>query len=79
MGFSLGVEWPGREGDHSPPSSAGIKECVELYFHSSIRLHGVVLRKRAQGNFTLLYFTLLYFTSSHVTHYIFNITVFFSV
>jgi hypothetical protein len=24
----------GREADHSPPSSAGIKEWVELYLHS---------------------------------------------
>jgi hypothetical protein len=23
-----------READHSPPSSAEVKECVELYFHS---------------------------------------------
>jgi hypothetical protein len=24
----------GSEADHSPPSSAGVKEWVELYFHS---------------------------------------------
>jgi len=24
---------PGREADHSPPSSAEVKEWVELYFH----------------------------------------------
>jgi hypothetical protein len=29
--------------DHSPPSSAEVIECVELYLHSPIRLHGVVL------------------------------------
>jgi hypothetical protein len=40
--LSLGVKRPGREADHSPPSSAGVKECVELYVHSPIRLHGVV-------------------------------------
>jgi hypothetical protein len=34
----------GREADHSPPSSAEVKEWVELYLHSSICLHGVVLR-----------------------------------
>jgi hypothetical protein len=39
----LGVKRPGREGDHSTPSSAEVKECVELYFHSPIRLHGTVL------------------------------------
>jgi hypothetical protein len=32
--FSLGVKWPGHEADHSPPSSAKVKECVELYLHS---------------------------------------------
>jgi hypothetical protein len=32
--LSLGVKRQGREADHSPPSSAVVKECVELYFHS---------------------------------------------
>jgi hypothetical protein len=32
--FSLGVKRLGREADHSPPSSAEVKECVDLYFHS---------------------------------------------
>jgi hypothetical protein len=41
--LSLGVKRPGREADHSPPSTAEVKECVELYLHSPIRLHGVVL------------------------------------
>jgi hypothetical protein len=36
--LSLGVNRPGREADHPPPSSAE-DECVELYFHSPIRLH----------------------------------------
>jgi hypothetical protein len=27
--------FPVREADHSPPSSAEVKECVELYLHSS--------------------------------------------
>jgi hypothetical protein len=34
---------PEREADHSLPSSAEVKEWVELYLHSPIRLHGVVL------------------------------------
>jgi hypothetical protein len=38
-----GVKRPGREADHSPLSSAEVKECLELYVHSPIRLHGVVL------------------------------------
>jgi hypothetical protein len=33
--LSLGVKRPGRKADHSPPSSAAVKECVELYSHSS--------------------------------------------
>jgi hypothetical protein len=41
--LSLEVKWPCREADHSAPSSAEVKECVELYLHSPIRLHGVVL------------------------------------
>jgi hypothetical protein len=32
--LSLGVKRPGREADHSLPSSAEIKEWVELYLHS---------------------------------------------
>jgi hypothetical protein len=38
-----GVERPEREADHTLPSSAEVKECVEPYLHSPIRLHGVVL------------------------------------
>jgi hypothetical protein len=33
--LSLGVKRPGREADHSSPSSSEIKEWVELYLHSS--------------------------------------------
>jgi hypothetical protein len=36
--FSLGVKRRGREVDHSPPYGAEVKECVELYLHSPIRL-----------------------------------------
>jgi hypothetical protein len=39
--ISLAVKRPGRK--HSRPSSAEITEWVELYLHSPIRLHGVVL------------------------------------
>jgi hypothetical protein len=38
--LSLGVKRPWREADHSPPSSSEVKEWVELYVHSPIRLHG---------------------------------------
>jgi len=42
-GFFLGVKRPGREASHSPPPSAEVEECVELYLHAPIHLHGVVL------------------------------------
>jgi hypothetical protein len=42
-GLSLEVKRPGREVDHSSPSGAEVKECVKLYLHSPLRLHGVVL------------------------------------
>jgi hypothetical protein len=33
----------GLEADHSSPSSAEVKEWVEMCLHSPMRLHGVVL------------------------------------
>jgi hypothetical protein len=42
-GSLTGIKRPGREADHSPPSKGEVKECLELYFHSPIRLHCVVL------------------------------------
>jgi hypothetical protein len=51
-GFLPEVKAAGREAHHSPPSSAEIKECLELYLHSPIRLHGVV-RSLAQGQLYL--------------------------
>jgi hypothetical protein len=33
--LSLEVKRPGSKANHSPPSSAEVKECVELYLHSS--------------------------------------------
>jgi hypothetical protein len=41
--LSLVVKRLGREADHSPPSRVEVKEWVELYLYSPIRLHGVVL------------------------------------
>jgi hypothetical protein len=46
----------GREADHSPPFSAEVKEWVELYLHSPIRLHGVVLRGSTGTTYTFLPF-----------------------
>jgi hypothetical protein len=41
--LSLGVKWLGHGADHSPPSGVEVKECMELYLHSQMCLHGVVL------------------------------------
>jgi hypothetical protein len=54
--LSLGVKWPGREADHLPPSSAEVKDCMELYLHSpnTPLWRGVQLKKhRDNFNFTL--------------------------
>jgi hypothetical protein len=40
--LSLGVKRPGREADHSPPSSVEVKNACSYTF-TPIRLHGVVL------------------------------------
>jgi hypothetical protein len=40
--LSLGVKRPGRE-DHSPPSSAGVKNAWSYTSTPPIHLHGVVL------------------------------------
>jgi len=44
--LSLGVKRLGREAQHSPPSSAEVKEFVELHLHShnTSSWHGVLLR-----------------------------------
>jgi hypothetical protein len=37
------IKLPKRQTGNSPPSSAEIKEFMDLYLHSTIRVHGVVL------------------------------------
>jgi hypothetical protein len=41
-GSSPEVKWPGRESDHSPPSSAEVKNTWGYTSTPSIRIHGVV-------------------------------------
>jgi hypothetical protein len=50
-----GVKRPWREADHSPPSSAEVKECMELYIRSSTTLswRGAQFKEKAQGQFYL--------------------------
>jgi len=46
--FSLGIKRPEREADHSPTSTAEVKEWVELYIHSPNMpsWHGAKLQKK---------------------------------
>jgi len=43
--FSPAVKRPGREGDHSPPSSAGVKKAWSYTFTPPVRLQGVVFNQ----------------------------------
>jgi hypothetical protein len=65
-----GVNWPGREADLSPPSSAEVKNAWNYSSTPPIRLHVMVLSCKKSTGATLLYFTLLYFhfTSLHFLH-----------
>jgi hypothetical protein len=51
-----GVKRPGRESDHSPPSSAEVKELVELYLHSpnTPSWRGAQLKHRDNFTFTFI-------------------------
>jgi len=52
--LSLGVKQPGHEADYSP-SSAKIKECVELYLPSPYAFMAwCSVKKRKRDNFALL-------------------------
>jgi hypothetical protein len=46
------IKQRGREADHSPPSRAEVKECVELYLHSPYVFMARCLVKHG-NNFTL--------------------------
>jgi hypothetical protein len=55
MALSLGVKWPGRDADHSPPSSAEVKG-VKLYLHSpnTPLWRGAQFKNKAQGQLYLV-------------------------
>jgi hypothetical protein len=44
-----------REANHSPPASAEVKKNVDLYIHTHIRLHGVVLNWLSTGTTSLVF------------------------
>jgi hypothetical protein len=53
-GSSLGVKRPGRKTDQSPPSSAKVKECLELYIHfpNTPSWRGAQFKTKHRDNFT---------------------------
>jgi hypothetical protein len=57
--LSLGIKRPGREADRSPPSSAEVKECVELYLHFPNRpsLRGAQFKRKITEKMLPLPFT----------------------
>jgi hypothetical protein len=53
--LTLGVKRPGREADHSPPSSAEVEECLELYLHfPNTPLWRVSQLKKPRDNFIII-------------------------
>jgi len=62
---SLEVKRPGRATDHSPPSSAEVKECVELYIHSpnTPSWRGAQLKK-TQWQLCIYFYPILRHTST---------------
>jgi hypothetical protein len=52
--LSLGIKGPGREADHSSPSSAEVNNAWSYTSTPPLRLHGVVLslKKKHRDNFT---------------------------
>jgi hypothetical protein len=53
--LSLGVKRPGHEADHSPPSSAEVKECVQLYIHSPNTPSYLGAQLKQRDNFTFAF------------------------
>jgi hypothetical protein len=68
-GLSLGVKRPVREADYSPPSSAEVKECDDLYLHflNTPSWRGAQLKKN-KGETLPLRFTWLYEVISKINH-----------
>jgi hypothetical protein len=66
--LSLGVKRPGCEAHHSPPSSAEVKEYVELYLHSpnTPSLRDAQLKYKHRDNFTLTLSLFLLILSSNL-------------
>jgi hypothetical protein len=73
--LSLGVKRPGREADHSPPSSAEVNEWVELYLHSPYTplWRGAQLSTGTTLPFTFTFWYLLSISSIYSNqHFVFH-------
>jgi hypothetical protein len=55
--LSLVVKRPGREADHSPPSSAEVEEWVEIYLHSPNTPSWSDAQLKHRDNFTFTFLT----------------------
>jgi hypothetical protein len=53
VAHSLGIKRPGREADHSPPSSVEVKNAWKYTSTPPLRLYGVVLSLKHGDNFIL--------------------------
>jgi hypothetical protein len=62
--LSMGVKWSGRKANHSPPSSAEVKECVVLYLNSpnTPSWHRAQLKKHKDS------FTFTFYVADCVLH-----------
>jgi len=67
--ISLAVKWPGNEADYSHPSSAEVKEWVELYLHSPNRpsWRGSQLNHRDNFTFPYIYTYIYIYAPTHLT------------
>jgi hypothetical protein len=63
---SLGVKRPGREADHSPPSSAEVKEWVDLYFHSPNTSSWRDAQLKHRDNFTFYMYRISQIGPTHI-------------
>jgi hypothetical protein len=60
--LSMEVKLPGREADHSPPSSAEVKECAQLHLHSPNKPSWRGAQSKYRDNFTFTIDLLCVFT-----------------
>jgi hypothetical protein len=68
VALSLGVKRSGHEAGHSPPFSAEVKECVELYLHSPNTPSWCGAQVKHRDSFTFTFTGMIKWHVSYVTH-----------